>query len=119
MVILCGYCVANFIAINCFNFNDIGGKFNLAIQAGFNALPVVIIILQQHTFKATDLPRYAATNGPLHLYLVWTFPLVAILPVSAIIARKIYVKTKNPYLPGIINAIIVALISCANTVSYL
>lgn len=120
MVIFCGYYVVNSIAINCFNFNDIGGKFNLAIQALFNAIPVVILILLQYvTFKVTGLPRYAATNGPLHLYLVWTFPLVAILPVSAVIARKIYVKTKNPYLPGIINAIIVALISCANTVSYL
>lgn len=69
---------------------------NLAIQAGFNALPVVIIILQQHTFKATDLPRYAATNGPLHLYLVWTFPLAATHPISAIIARKTYVKKKIP-----------------------
>ena len=120
MVILCGYYVVNSIAINCINNNNIGGKFNLAIQAVFNALPVVILIVMQYvSFKTTGFLRFAATNGPLHLYLVWTFPLVVILPVSAIVARTVYKKTNNPYLPGVINAIIVALISCANTVSYL
>jgi hypothetical protein len=44
--------------------------------------------------------------------------LVAILPISVIVARKLYKKTGNPYLPGIINAIIVTLISCANTCTF-
>lgn len=120
MVILCGYYVTNSVAINCFNNNGIGGKFNLAILAVANALPAVIVVLMQYVyFRINGVVRYAATNGPMHLYIVWIFPLVAILPISAIVSRKIYIKTKNPYLPGIINAIIVALISCANTVSYL
>jgi len=121
MIILCGFYVVNSIAINCFNFNSIGGKGNLAIVALMNGLSVVIIILVQYLpfFNTGFLTYTVGAGGPLHLFLVWTFPLVAILPVSAVIARKIYIKTGNPYLPGIINAIIVALISCANTISYL
>lgn len=121
MVILCGYYVTNSIAINCFNYNEVGGKLNLTILTVANALPAVIVVLFQYVyFRIHGIVHYAAnSNGPMHLYIVWIFPLVAILPISAVISRKIYVKTKNPYLPGIINAIIVALISCANTVSYL
>ena len=120
MLILCGYYVVNSVAVNCFNYCEQGGRFNLAILAFFNCLPTLILIFLQYSyFKSTGIIRWAATNGPMHLYLVWLFPLVAILPASAVISRKIYEKTRNPYLGGLINAIIVALISCANTVSYL
>ena len=59
------------------------------------------------------------TTDPQHLFVVWLFPLVAILPIAAIVSRKIYKATNNPYLGGIINAIIIALISSANTVTFL
>ncbi len=120
MLILCGFYVLNSVAVNSFNFCQVGGKLNIVILAFFNCLPTLILIYLQYSyFKATGIIRWAATNGPMHLYLVWLFPLVAILPISAIISRRIFVKTRNPYLGGLINAIIVALISCANTVSYL
>ena len=44
MIILCVFYILNSIAVNCFNYNEIGGKGNLAILACFNALSVVIVI---------------------------------------------------------------------------
>ena len=45
----------------------------------------------------------------------WTYAIVGILIVAPIVARKIYKKTNNPYLAGIINGILVAIISCTST----
>ena len=56
--------------------------------------------------------------GESALFVVWLFPLVAILPLSVLVSRKIYKASGNPYLPGIINAVIVALVSCANTCTF-
>ena len=42
-------------------------------------------------------------------------PIVVILFVTAIVSRKIYRATNNPYLGGLINAVVVTLISIANT----
>ena len=44
---------------------------------------------------------------------------LAILIVAPIVARKIYKKTNNPYLAGIINGAMVAIISCTSTTTVL
>jgi hypothetical protein len=53
------------------------------------------------------------------MYIVWLFPMLVILPVAAVISRKIYCLTANPYLGGFINAMLVTMISCSNTLTFL
>ena len=53
-----------------------------------------------------------------NMQVVWLFPMLVVLPVAAIISRKIYRATNNPYLPGIILGIIVTMISCSNTLTW-
>lgn len=111
--------IASSISVNCFNYRKIAGKewLNTLILAVATGLPALIVTLIQYThFYRTGFLAYSANQT--HLMIVWLFPLVAILPISVIVARKIYKKTGNPYLPGIINAIIVSLISCANTCTF-
>ena len=112
------YYVANSVAINCFNYNTVGGSrrwCNTAIVAIAAVLPAVILLLVQYVpfFAGSDMPFRSA-----NMQIVWLFPVVAILPVAAIISRKIYRETKNPYLPGIILGIIVTIISCTNTLTW-
>ncbi len=38
---------------------------------------------------------------------------------TTILSRKIFRETGNPYLPGIINGILVTLIACSNTLTWL
>lgn len=88
---------------------------NTAILATTNTLPAAILLLLQYT--------YFFTTGDLlfpnaNMQIVWLFPFLVVLPVSAIIARKIYRVTNNPYLPGIINGIIVTIMSCTNTLTW-
>lgn len=112
------YYVGNSVALNCFNYNDIGGKrrwINTAIVAVAAVLPAVVLLLLQYLpfFAGGDLMFRSA-----NMQVVWLFPMLVILPVAAIISRKIYRETNNPYLPGIILGIIITMISCSNTLTW-
>jgi hypothetical protein len=111
------YFVANSVSVNCFNYNDIGGKkkwVNIALLAVAAGLPAVILLLMQYIpyFSGSDL-KWPGNN----MYGVWLFPMLVTLPGSAVVSRIIYKKTNNPYLGGIICALIVAIMSCTNTLT--
>ena len=111
------YFVANSVSVNCFNYNDIGGKqkwVNIALLALAAGLPAIILLLMQYIpyFSGSDL-MWPQNN----MYGVWLFPMLVTLPGSAIVSRIIYKHTKNPYLGGIICAIVVAIMSCTNTLT--
>ena len=111
--------VMSSISVNCFNYCKLGGKewINTLVLALFTGAPAFIITLMQYIyFYQTGNLLFAV--GESALFVVWLFPLVAILPISVLVSRKIYKACGNPYLPGIINAIIVALVSSANTCTF-
>lgn len=111
--------VMSSISVNCFNYCKLGGKewINTLVLALFTGAPAFIITLMQYVyFYQTGNLLFAV--GESALFVVWLFPLVAILPLSVLVSRKIYKASGNPYLPGIINAIIVALVSSANTCTF-
>ena len=112
------YYVGNSVALNCFNYNNIGGKrlwVNTAIVAVAAVLPAVVLLLLQYVpfFAGGDMMFRSA-----NMQVVWLFPMLVVLPVAAIISRKVYRATNNPYLPGIILGIIVTMISCSNTLTW-
>jgi len=113
------YFVVNSILINGFNRITLGGRewVNTAVLAIANALgPVIIIAIQYATFVSTGLPVQGL--GPFSaMYVIWLFPVLVILPVAAIISRKIYRATGNPYIAGFINAGVVTLISVSNSLT--
>ena len=48
---------------------------------------------------------------------IWLFPIAIILPLSVFISHMIYRKTKNPYIGGIIMAIIACILTVTNTLT--
>lgn len=114
------YFVANSVSVNCFNYNEIGlkngkGKWiNIALLALAAGLPAIILLLMQYIpyFSGSDLmwPQY-------NMYGVWLFPMLVTLPGSAVVSRIVYKHTKNPYLGGLICAVMVAIMSCTNTLT--
>ena len=110
------YFFANSIAVNGFNRFTLRGKewINTAIVALFNSLaPIVLVAVQYITFANTGelVPGFGG------IFSIWLFPVIVILAVSAIISRKIYRVTNNPYIGGFINAAVVVLISVTNTLT--
>ena len=110
------YFVSNSIAINVFSRFTIRGKewVNTAILALFNALaPLVLVVVQYTTFFVTGelVPGFPGINS------IWLFPVIVILAVAAVVSRKIYRATNNPYIGGFIMAATVALVSVSNTLT--
>jgi len=113
------YYIAISVATNCFNFNDIGGMANGVICALFAAAPALVLPwIQYITYYSTNHMMWMqktmdAPNYPM--FVLWLFPIVLILFGSTLITRYVYKSTKNPYIAGIINAIIVGLMTITNT----
>ena len=115
------YYIANSVATNCFNYNTIGKKLNGVINAIFAALPAIILpAIQYGTYYSQNhmmwsQPTMASPNYPM--FVLWLFPIILILFGTTLVNRYVYKKTKNPYIAGIINAVIVGLITIINTCS--
>ncbi len=110
------YFVANSIALNSFNRFTIAGKewVNTAILALANSLaPIVLVIAQYWHFFSTG---YLIDWFP-GITSIWLFPIIVYLAVAAVISRKIYNYTGNPYIAGFINAAVIAMISVSNTLT--
>ncbi len=104
--------IASSVATNSFNYNTIGGKCNGIIVGVFTALPALILPWMQYIhYYTAKVMLWPADN----MHILWLFPIVLILFGSTIINRMIYKATKNPYLGGLINAIIVGIMTITNT----
>ena len=111
--------VANSVAINCFNYVSVGKKewMNTALLALFNSLAILIIVVIQYTnFFITGDVFFTSVSS---IVGIWLFPIIVILIVAAIISRKIYRATNNPYLAGFINAFIITIMTVTNTLTQL
>lgn len=118
------YYVANSVSINAFSFVKTAGKewLNILILALFNSLAsIIIVVLQYGTFFSTgELWRGYWTDpkvGSMALGGIWQMPIIVILFVAAVISRKIYKVTGNPYLAGIMNGLLITVYSCTNTLT--
>jgi len=125
MLFMIVFFIANSLSATSFNYNDVGGKkwVNMLIFCAFNVFPAVILLIIQYiTLFSTGFLFFGDhagfAQGPYHMFVVWLFPFLAILTVTPIIARKIYRVTNNPYLPGIINGVIVTMMAAANTLTW-
>lgn len=111
--------IANSVAVNCFNYVTVGKKewMNIALLALFNGISAMVIVaIQYTTFISTGEVFFTSISNIVE---IWLFPMIIILPVAAIFSRKIYKVTKNPYLAGIINALVITIIMCSNTLTQL
>lgn len=110
--------VASSVANNCFNYNEIGGKswVNTIIVALFTAAPALILPWMQYaTYYGTKAMLWPQGAANYPMFVLWLFPIVLILFFSTVINRILYKVTKNPYIAGVTNAIIVALMTITNT----
>ncbi|TFC95283.1 alpha/beta hydrolase [Cryobacterium breve] len=111
------YYVLNSVAINSFNrFTMLKKEWvNTAILALFNALgPIILVVAQYTTFFVTGelIPGFGG------IFSIWLIPVIVFLAVTAVISRKIYRATNNPYIGGFLNALVVTVIAVTNTLTF-
>ncbi|MGD7044306.1 alpha/beta hydrolase family protein [Jeotgalibacillus proteolyticus] len=111
--------VANSIAVNSFNFVAGGKKkwINIALLTLFNGISVAVLAVIQYTSFFVTGEIYFADLSPI--IGIWLLPMIIIIPLAAIVTRKIYLATNNPYLGGIIYGILVTVIMVTNTLTQL
>ena len=116
------YFLANAIYVNCFNYYESEDRkrqrCNTLLQIAISLLPVAILIILQYAHLFTTGTVLFESNNA-HSMILWLFPMVLLIPAATVIGRKIYKETKNPYLPAIINAILITFITCANTSTWM
>ena len=111
------YYIITSVAGNCFNYTEIGKKswYSVALQAFFVFIgPQIMIMAQYTTFFITGKMVLDPLTGIMG---IWLFPFVLILPLASVISHLIYRKTKNPYIGGIIMAIIACIMTVTNTLT--
>ena len=117
--------VLHSIAVNSFNFVKQGKEWvNVAMLALFTTLgALVYVIIQYGTFFATGKSWTEQLVPPIqygsNIGGIWLFPILLYFPLAVILDRKLYKVTKNPYLGGIIFALIMTIIACTNTLGQL
>ncbi|MDR1211971.1 MAG: hypothetical protein LBK40_07060 [Spirochaetaceae bacterium] len=115
------YYITNSVTVNCFNYNALAKRewVNTAVMGLGNVIAaIVIVVIQYSTFFTTGNPFWYMAESD-RIGPIWLFPVIVILFGAAVVSRIIYKRTRNPYLAGIINGIMVTLISCSNTTTIL
>lgn len=107
--------IANSVASNCFNYNTIGKSSwgNTLLVSFMTALPAILLPAIQYTIYFTTKKMLFA--GPFAMPVLWLFPIFLILFGSTVISRAIYRVSKNPYIAGVANAVIVGILTITNT----
>lgn len=110
------YYIAMSVTGNCYNYVE-GKKSwtSVAWQMFFVFLgPQIMIMVQYIKFFITGKMFLDPITGIMG---IWLFPIVLILPLSAFICHKIYKKTNNPYIGGIIMGLIACILTVTNTLT--
>ena len=108
------YYIAASVSLNSFNYNTIGKKWwiNDAIISLFATIPALVIPwIQYITYYTQKHMMWPASN----MHVLWLFPIVLILFGANFTSRYLYRVTKNPYIAGIVNGVIVGIITVINT----
>lgn len=117
------YYIPNSISINSYNYFEMGKKswINTAVNVMWNILPsVVMVIVMYGCFYITGhMPNEFFLFFGGSIIGIWLYPVIVVLAVAAVVSRKLYRATKNPYLAGIIMALLVTIMSCTNTLTVL
>jgi len=111
------YYVAMSVSGNCFNYVSIGKKnwAPLVWQMFFVFLGSgLMIAIQYIKFFTTG---YMVLDNITGIMGIWLFPIAIILPLASFICHKIYKKTGNPYIGGIIMGLIACLLAVTNTLT--
>jgi dienelactone hydrolase len=108
--------IANSVAINAFNRFTLAGKewANTLVLTIGNSLAVLVLVIAQYTTFASTGYTIDGFSG---IFSIWLFPVIVILAVAAVVSRKLYRATTNPYIAGFIVATVVTIMSVSNTLT--
>ena len=97
-------------------YNTQSKKYNTIWVAIFTSLPVFIIpAVQIVSFIYLKKPFFFSLDVPYGDYVAWLVPIQFAFIIASILSRYIFRRTKNIYLPALINAVWFTAMIVANT----
>lgn len=96
-----------------YRVKDLPEWATIAINVVFNVIGILILLWASNDYF---IRTGAQTVGyTLNLFYIAAIPIIPCVAIATVIARRMYVRTGNAWLAGIINAVIMTFIACANT----
>ena len=95
-----------------YRVKDLPEWATIAINVFFNVFGFMVIVWYANSyFINTGAMAHQSNN----MHYIHAFPMVPTIAIATVMARRIYVRTGNAWLAGLVNATLMTLIACANT----
>lgn len=95
-----------------YRVKDLPEWATVAINVVFNVIGVTIMVWYANNYFITNGAMIHTTNN---MHYIHAFPVIPSVAIATVMARRIYTRTGNAWLAGLVNAAIMTFIGCANT----
>ncbi|MBQ8505326.1 MAG: acetylxylan esterase [Clostridia bacterium] len=94
-----------------YRVKDLPEWATIAINVVFNVIGIVILLWSSNSYFIRTGTQIATSS----LFYIAAIPIIPCVGFATVIARRMYVRTGNAWLAGIVNAVIMTFFACANT----
>lgn len=102
-----------------YRVKDLPEWATIAINVVFNVAGVMIMIWVANSYFINNGAMIQTTSTPVQfgnsMHYIHGFPMIPSIAIATVLARRIYVRTGNAWLAGLLNATLMTIIGCANT----
>ena len=95
-----------------YRVKDLPEWATIAINVVFNVAGFMLIVWHANTYFINNGAMIHTSNN---MHYIHAFPMIPSIAIATVMARRIYVRTGNAWLAGLVNASLMTIIGCANT----
>ena len=95
-----------------YRVKDLPEWATIAINVVFNVAGFMIIVWYANSYFINVGAMMHTSNN---MHYIHAFPMIPSIAIATVMARRIYVRTGNAWLAGLVNASLMTIIACANT----
>lgn len=95
-----------------YRVKDLPEWATIAINVVFNVAGFMIIVWYANSYFINVGAMIHTSNN---MHYIHAFPMIPSIAIATVMARRIYVRTGNAWLAGLVNASLMTIIACANT----
>ena len=94
-----------------FRVKDLPEWATIAINVFFNVIGIVILLWNSNSYFIRTGTQISTSS----LFYIAAIPIIPCVGFATVVARRMYVRTGNAWLAGIVNTVIMTFFACANT----
>ena len=106
------YYLVNAALAQGYRVKDLPEWATIAINVVFNVIGFTLIVWHANSYFINQGAMGHASNNMNYIHAV---PLIPAISIATVMARRIYTRTGNAWLAGLVNATIMTIMACANT----